>query len=223
MQRLEAADFVLALTDSARNWRFDHYPPYKGNRHQVTKLKPVLLAPLRDILMKDARTYLRPRLEGDDILGILATKPKADAIVVTLDKDLKTIPGRHYHMSEDESFEVDEPAANRFHLMQTLTGDRTDGYPGCPGLGEVSAAKILPAGGVATKDIPAVWNDIVVPAYLKAGLTEADALSQARCARILRWTDYNFKTREVIPWSPTNARTKTRRAKSAAQKPAVSA
>ncbi len=33
--------------------------------------------------------------------------------------------------------------ADRYHLYQTLVGDATDGYPGCPGVGEVAANKVL--------------------------------------------------------------------------------
>jgi DNA polymerase-1 len=41
-----------------------------------------------------------------------------------------------------------------------------------------------------------------VEAYAKKNLTADDALVQARVARILRHTDYNFKTKEPILWTP---------------------
>jgi DNA polymerase-1 len=43
----------------------------------------------------------------------------------------------------------------------------------------------------------------VVSLYAKAGLTEADALRQARLARILRWTDWDNKKKEPILWTPS--------------------
>ena len=47
------------------------------------------------------------------------------------------------------------------------------------------------------------WWDAVVEAFtFKAGLTEADALKQARLARILRWSDWNSETKTPILWSP---------------------
>jgi hypothetical protein len=42
----------------------------------------------------------------------------------------------------------------------------------------------------------------VLEAYTKAGLTEADALTQARLARILRWSDWDAKERKPILWTP---------------------
>ena len=44
-----------------------------------------------------------------------------------------------------------------------------------------------------------VW-DRIVAAYAKAGLSEADALAQARCARILRNTDWDGS--HPILWEP---------------------
>ena len=42
----------------------------------------------------------------------------------------------------------------------------------------------------------------MVRPFKKAGLTEDDALVQARVARILRAEDFNFETQEVILWNP---------------------
>ena len=44
----------------------------------------------------------------------------------------------------------------------------------------------------------------VLKAYAKAGLSEEEALTQARVARICRSNDYDFKTKQVILWSPNN-------------------
>ena len=42
----------------------------------------------------------------------------------------------------------------------------------------------------------------VVATYEKAKLSEGDALTQARVARILRASDYDFKRKEPILWQP---------------------
>jgi len=47
----------------------------------------------------------------------------------------------------------------------------------------------------------ATWPS-VVEAYKKAKLTEEDALMNARCARILRASDWDFKKEEVKLWTP---------------------
>ena len=89
--------------------------------------------------------------------------------------------------------EITEEYADYFHLYQTLVGDTTDGYPGLKGIGDKRATALL--------EKEASW-ETVVKAYEKAGETEEDALVQARLARILRASDYNFETREPILWSP---------------------
>jgi DNA polymerase-1 len=130
-------------------------------------------------------------------MGILATKFKGKTMIVTMDKDLKTIPGTLWHLNqklEGTKIQVTDKDAWEWFLTQTLTGDVTDGFPGCPGIGPVSAKKLLETKG-------ANW-DTVKHAYIKAGLTEDDALVQARCARILHASDWDFEKSEVILWTP---------------------
>ena len=88
---------------------------------------------------------------------------------------------------------ITEKEADYWHFFQTLTGDTIDGYSGCPGIGAVNAKRIL--------DEDPSWES-VVKTFNKKGFTEEDALVQARCARILRASDYNFDTEEVILWTP---------------------
>src|SRR5262249_40632645 len=134
---------------------------------------------------------------------ILATSDKiipGRKIIVSADKDMKTIPGEHYDPNKRELgvVTVSRLEADGYHMMQTLTGDTTDGYTGCPGVGPKKAEKIL-------GDEPHLWWHRVVEAYDKAGLSEAEALTQARVARILRATDYDFKLKKPILWTPPGA------------------
>jgi hypothetical protein len=197
IDKVGADEAVLCVTHH-ENFRYDFYGDYKSNRS--SGVKPMLVPVLRDMIAADPRGFRRERLEGDDIMGILQTMPRSgDTICITIDKDLKTIPGKHYNFRKGEFFEVTEAEADQFFLQQTLMGDATDGYPGCKGIGPKKAETLIP--GPVT-DVAAVWRDVIVPTYEKAGLTEEFALSQARCARILRATDYNPQTQEVIPWTP---------------------
>lgn len=195
-----ATGYTCVVTDSSQNWRYDYYSDYKSNRKQT--VTPMLVRPLREwIEAQDFGRCVRP-LEGDDVMGILHTKPNGgETICVTTDKDLATIPGRHYNFRKQEFFEVTEAEANWMHLLQTLMGDATDGYPGCPGIGPKTAMNILDR-PIPNDEIAEVWDDLIVPEFVKKGLTQEFALSQARVARILRAADYNPKTNEVIPWLP---------------------
>jgi DNA polymerase-1 len=71
--------------------------------------------------------------------------------------------------------------------MQTLTGDATDGYKGCPGVGPVKAKRILDK--AIEEDID-MW-DAVVDTFIKAKLSRDEAILQARMAYILRKDQYD--------------------------------
>ncbi|MCA2979550.1 MAG: hypothetical protein INH37_14840 [Myxococcaceae bacterium] len=201
MDQLGADKAIIALTDGV-NWRKKVLPTYKANRADTRK--PMVLPVLRQYLIDTRDAYLRPTLEGDDILGILATHPKlvpGKKVIVSLDKDMKTIPGTHFNFAKPEldEFEVTPDEARYWHMMQTLTGDTTDGYSGCPGIGPKKAEAILKA---AIEAGQANYWPAVVKAFEKAGLTEHEALVQARVARICLHTDYDFKTKKVKLWNP---------------------
>lgn len=195
-QTLKAGRIVFCLSDSD-NFRKALLPTYKANR----PVKPVLVAPLKEWLRANTRCYQKPTLEGDDVLGILATHPtliKGPKIMVSIDKDMKTIPGTIYNPGRDTLDTVSPEEADYWHMFQTITGDPTDNYKGCPGVGPKGADKALQE---AVDQGRPLW-EAVVDTYARKGLTEGDALVQARVARILRHTDYNFKTKEPRLWEP---------------------
>jgi len=189
---------ILAFSDDDRsaNWRLNVLPTYKATR--AGQRSPMLRKYITSWARENYETFTKPTLEGDDVLGILATRKSKDEMVIcTIDKDLKTVPGFHYNFGKKELFEVDEITADYWHLYQTLVGDATDNYAGCPGIGPVAARRIL--------DEDPTWG-AVVRTYKKAGLGEEEALVQARVARICRASDYNFKTKEVKLWLPNNSK-----------------
>lgn len=195
-EAVEADEIVMALSSNTNFRKELVYPAYKDNRKAIRK--PLYLADLKAKTYDFWECHRHPSLEGDDVLGILATDPDFykgyTKVVVSLDKDFKTVPGNHYNFRKEEWFEIDEDTANRWHMHQTLTGDTTDGYPGCPGCGPKTADKIL-------ADLPMGdrWAAVVAH-YEKAKLSEAVALQMARCAYILRHGDYQGG--EVILWNP---------------------
>lgn len=193
----------IALTGPT-NFRKDVYAAYKSKRGP----KPICLGELKAKIVEELGGVIKDLLEADDIVGIWATHPtliKGEKIVVSIDKDLKTIPCA-YTNGNGETTNISKSQANLFFLTQVLTGDTTDGYPGLPGCGGVGAGKILlpfldSEGGFNAKG---AWA-AVVAAYEKSGRTVDDALVQARVARILRYQDYNFKTKEPILWTPPSS------------------
>ena len=202
LERTGASSIIVALSDR-QNFRREILPSYKHNRKD--KRPPLLRQPLKEIVQEKYRCYMRPLLEGDDVLGILATSEtvtRGDKIVVSIDKDMKTLPCTYYNYDDDTSVTYTEDEADYNHLLQTLAGDAADGYAGCPGIGIKRAEKLFegywPEAGL---DRNAAWR-LIVGAFEKAGLDEGCALTQARVARICRYTDYDFKAGRPILWTP---------------------
>lgn len=186
----ECQSVVVALTCSQGNFRKLVVPTYKGNR--LPGMRPVLFKPLRDMLRKEFGAIEKPWLEGDDVVAMLAG---SDTVVCSIDKDLETVPCTLYNPNRPGILSTIEPqtAWLKFYT-QVLTGDRTDGYPGCPGLGPVTAPKLFEEEPFDN------WWPIVVRAYEDAGQSEVEALENARCAYLLRASDY--KDDKVRLWTP---------------------
>lgn len=189
---LSSTDIVLVTTGSD-NFRYGLTPDYKSNRKG--NRKPLGFLTLSKWLLENYpdRAISKNVLEADDYIGILATTPgSVDRIVVSEDKDLQTIPCTLYRQGELREISAEE--ADRFWFYQTLIGDPADGYKGCPGIGPVKAEKILSKPGDT-------WVNVKL-AYISAGLTEEDAVLQARLARILRYDDWDSKNQRPILWTP---------------------
>lgn len=192
----DADDVIFCFSDKD-NFRKSIDPTYKANRKG--KRKPVCYRALKTWVEGEYPSEQWAGLEADDVMGILATAPEGwgadgEAVIVSEDKDLLTIPGLLWRSNELRYVSPEDASYN--HLFQTLVGDTTDGYPGLRGVGAKRAEVIL--------EEP-TW-DSVVRAYTKAGQSEDDALVQARLARILQASDYDFNDRQPILWSPTTER-----------------
>lgn len=201
LKRTKCSEAILVLSDRKQNFRKQLCPTYKENRS--AKPKPKLWSVLRDAIENSDHgfdTLWYPRLEGDDVLGILATGPdlKDRSVVVTIDKDLQTIPCNLFLFNKPELGvrPISELDAARFHLSQVLTGDTVDNYKGLPGVGPKKAAFLDDM-----DDPEEMWSEIT-RMYEKKELTEQDALLQARLAYILRHGDYKPATSKIKLWHP---------------------
>lgn len=209
-----ADNVVFALSDPDANFRLGFWPTYKGNRKDTRK--PILHSRMREVVQEKYKTYLKPTLEADDTIGILATSQRlipGEKVIISDDKDFNTIACPRAKFRKDKKtgqLETHDPSlldADHWFMKQTLSGDMTDYYPGCPKIGPVKADKLiadsLVYAGCDGRWIENFWPT-VVKTYEEKGLDEAYALTQARCARILRVFDFNFETQEPILWTPTS-------------------
>lgn len=203
-RRLRANAMLMALSDPKQNWRKTVLPTYKSHRSQP---KPRVFWQLREHVENTYRAEWHPTLEGDDVMGLYSTGKTiaGKRIIVSVDKDMRQIPGWLYNPNQPGKGAVliRQEEADRWHLMQTLMGDPQDGYFGIPGIGPKKAAAILDH---ATSSGVPLW-EAVCAAYLKAGLTADDALQQARVARILRCGEYDRPTGKVTLWTPSEVTT----------------
>lgn len=195
LERYDVSDMLFFFSDKD-NFRKHYLPDYKSNRKNTRK--PTCYNALVEWVYNNY-ACVKPikYLEADDLIGIYATSYE-NPIIISMDKDFKTIPAKFFDFGRGEFKAISEDEANYWHMYQTLIGDATDGYKGCPSYGPVKAKKTL-------SNIPAdkLW-DTVVNAYEKEGLTKDDAILQATMARILRKEDFHRFTEGDLPplWSP---------------------
>lgn len=223
------APIVLAFTDSV-SWRKELVDPtYKENR-KATK-KPVGYFEFLEALFQREEFYCvkEPTLEGDDVMGIIASNSKAfgarKAVIVSCDKDFKTIPNCDFlWCTTGNILTQTEETANWWHLFQTIKGDITDGYSGIAGWGDTAedflkepfitepVTSVLKSGKNKGQEVTrwvkrspeeheTLW-DCIVSIGAKAGMTEEDIIKQGQMARILRYDEYDFNNGEITLWRP---------------------
>ena len=182
----DVPEMILFFSDS-KNFRKKIFADYKGHRNRK---KPCGYRRVITDLGKRYELIRLPELEADDSMGIYATEHPGN-IIVSPDKDMRQIPGMLYDMKETVTIEPEE--GRRWQLIQSLAGDQTDGYSGCPGIGIKRAVTLFEEGGYN-------W-DVVVKAFADKDLGEDVALMNAQLAKILTNKDYDG---QVIPWTPAS-------------------
>ena len=170
------------------NFRKKIFPEYKGHRNRK---KPCGYKRVISALHDDYHVIVMPELEADDAMGIYATT-NPGCMIVSPDKDMRQIPGHLYDFNT--STLISEEDGLHWHYIQTLAGDATDGYSGCPGIGVKRAVALFEENGYN-------WQTIK-DAFAAKDLDEDVALMNARLAKILTTNDYDFKRGVPILWTP---------------------
>jgi 5'-3' exonuclease len=184
-------DSILFFSDSV-NFRKTIDPDYKGHRNRK---KPCGYKRVINKLKEEYDVLIMPTLEADDAIGIYATKVPGN-IICSPDKDMRQIPGDLFDLSTGV-VTITPEEGRRWHLIQTMSGDQTDGYAGIPGIGIKRAEALLEANG-------ATWQT-VVDAFAAKDLDESVALKNARLAKILQHEDYDYANKEPRLWNPSSS------------------
>lgn len=115
--------------------------PYKGNRKDTPK--PQYYEEIREYMMKHHGAKLINFEEADDAMGYRQMEMRGNSVIVSIDKDMKMIPGWHYNFVKQSLVYVNKAQANSWFFRQLLTGDMTDNILGIKGMGPKTADKLL--------------------------------------------------------------------------------
>jgi DNA polymerase-1 len=129
------------------NFRYGIFPEYKLNRK--SKPIPKWLASCRHRLQHEFNTVVMDGAEADDGLAIGQSQaPPESTIIISIDKDMKQVPGWHYQweqtrlgvvVAEAKKFFVTPEEAMRYFYHQLIVGDHGDGIKGVVGCGKKAA------------------------------------------------------------------------------------
>ena len=192
--------YVMAVK-GPDNFRDTVYPEYKQNRRvnssyvsEMAKFVP----DLRRLAVHGGMAIESAGYEADDYVRFWAEECKKygrDYVIVSIDKDLRCIPGKHYNPKTEVLDVVEELKASLFYHQQLMQGDSTDNIPGIPGVGPVKASKMLD--GCTTVE---EMQEVVVGAYVAAYNDDwvSALLSNGKLLHIMRHHDDYFSFKE---WS----------------------
>jgi DNA polymerase-1 len=149
------SDTLLCAVKSPTNFRDEIYCDYKLNRrgNAYGQEKLPFVRHLRNMAVFTDWAIEATGCEADDYLRIWANQCTAQGleyVIVSIDKDLLCIPGKHYRLRtknrngmEGELIEVSQEEAIRHYYEQLIKGDMTDNIPGVLGIGPKIAAAML--------------------------------------------------------------------------------
>lgn len=143
-----------------KTFRHESYSEYKAGRKETPEDLRTQFPMIKEVLNKmgiavcECKSY-----EADDILGTIAKKANeqgVEALIVTGDKDALQLINDTTHVlltvkGISDTVEYDEAKLNeKYGLapknmidLKSLMGDNSDNIPGVPGVGEVTALKLL--------------------------------------------------------------------------------
>lgn len=114
---------------------------YKENRKK--RERPEYLDGVRQYALQEWGFILSEGEEADDAVGIAHTACGEEALIISEDKDLLQLPGRHFIPRKGEFVTISPLEGLRHFYTQVLTGDSTDNVIGIYRMGPVTAGKLL--------------------------------------------------------------------------------
>lgn len=146
--------------DHGKTFRHDAFPEYKAQREETPEDIKLSVPIIKDVLAAmNIPTLQVDGFEADDVIGTLATKAGAEGVetyMLTPDKDYgqlvrsnvfmyKPRHGGGYDIIGESEIEgkYGIPTPAQVIDLLALMGDSADNFPGCPGVGEKTAVKLI--------------------------------------------------------------------------------
>ncbi|MDL2224407.1 DNA polymerase I [Bacteroidales bacterium OttesenSCG-928-M06] len=150
----------VAFDPSGPTFRHEAYKEYKAQREETPEVIRASVPIIKDIIKAYNIPILEvPYYEADDVIGTIAKKASEDyeIYMMTPDKDYGQLVDKNifiykpkYGSSDFEILGIPEieKKYSLSHPLQmidllALMGDKSDNIPGCPGVGEVTAKKLI--------------------------------------------------------------------------------
>ena len=146
--------------DHGKTFRHEAYPAYKAQREETPEDIKKSVPIIKDILHAHHIPILQvDGFEADDVIGTLATKAGSQGLttyMLTPDKDYGQLVSNNVFMFKpkhgggfetlgekeiDEKYSIASP--RQVIDLLALMGDSADNFPGCPGVGEKTAIKLI--------------------------------------------------------------------------------
>mgnify|MGYP006326222887 FL=1 len=156
----EHPDYLGVAFDHGKTFRHEAFPAYKAQRQETPEDIKLSVPYIQHILKAmNIPVLTADGFEADDVIGTLATKAGKEGIetyMLTPDKDYGQIIQPNVYMYRprhgggydkigekevEEKYGIKSPA--QVIDLLALMGDSADNYPGCPGVGEKTAVKLI--------------------------------------------------------------------------------
>ncbi len=156
----EKPEYLGVAFDKGKTFRHEAFPAYKAQRQETPEDIKLSVPIIQDILRAMRIPILIAEgFEADDVIGTLATQAGqagVETYMLTPDKDYGQLIQKNVYMfrprhgggydkigEQDIEEKYGIPNASSVIDLLALMGDSADNYPGCPGVGEKTAAKLI--------------------------------------------------------------------------------
>ena len=156
----EKPNYLGVAFDKGKTFRHEAFPAYKAQRQETPEDIKLSVPIIQDILRAmNIPILIAEGFEADDVIGTLATQAGqagVETYMLTPDKDYGQLIQKNVFMFRPRhgggydkigEHDIEEkygiPNATNVIDLLALMGDSADNYPGCPGVGEKTAAKLI--------------------------------------------------------------------------------